>query len=514
MEPSKKIARLEEKLWEKENPDRPEDEKSTSSSCETVSDIPKDTDSAILRYEEMENIAMEYPFMLARLPMPIPVFSIRAEQDNGEDSEEKDASQFGASGPEDTRQSPDVLESRATGLDPGFSVIPLESGEGKTQAKPQKFGELEAEDSRLDLSVSIEPFSTGSETEFLRPPYCGLYVKGDAGQFEMEDSTYAESAESIPDLMTHSTGPACAVNWMEYSDDESYYLSHAAVRVKDEDSDVTSSFQRIPEALLQMTPILNESDLEQKGTENKFRDPSGPNVLKHEVSGNGNEQPQAKKTTDDQLVELTTDEKRDIAAEFDTLGKHDPDKLLGSESLKTKPVRSVEVVGSNADGKKIQNAGGGISKAMQNMSTENIEDITHDAKDSFDEDLPSLKLEKYPGESEQDSRLPERSDTSDSETEITDKTKINNEDGELNDSRKQSTDVSAAKSDPIQSFSDEFNTHTDAANGDSGNKDVDTDGFHVQQGQESSIVGKQCAPTVSSTHGLCDITMDSNTDTK
>ena len=41
-------------------------------------------------------------------------------------------------------------------------------------------------------------------------------------------------------------------------------------------TDVTSSFERIPEALLQMTLILNESDLEQKGTENKFRDPSGP----------------------------------------------------------------------------------------------------------------------------------------------------------------------------------------------------------------------------------------------
>ena len=88
MEPSKKIARLEEKLWEKEKPGRPEDEQSTSSSCEKVNDVQKDTDSAILRYEEMENIAMEYPFMLARLPMPIPVFSIRAEQDNGEDLEE------------------------------------------------------------------------------------------------------------------------------------------------------------------------------------------------------------------------------------------------------------------------------------------------------------------------------------------------------------------------------------------------------------------------------------------
>ena len=511
MEPSKKIARLEEKLWEKDEPGRPEDEKSTSISCETVSDIPKDTDSAILRYEEMENIAMEYPFMLARLPMSIPVFSVRAVQDNGEDSDENDAFQFGASGPEDTRQSSDALESGAIGLDPGLSVIPLETGEEKTQHKPHKCGDLETEDSGLDFSVSIEPFSTGSETDFLRPPYCGLYVKGDAGQFEMEDSTYTESAESIPDLMTHSTGPACAVSWMEYSDDESYYLSHADVKVKDEDSDVTSSFERIPEALLQMTSILNESDSEQKSTENELRDPSGRNELKHEVSGNGNEQPQAKKTTDDQLVELTTDEKRDIAAEFDTLGKHDPDKSLGSESLKTKPASSVEVVGSSADGKKIQNAGDEISKAMQNMSTENIEGIIDNVNY---EDLPSLREDKYPGESEQDCRLPERSDTSDSKPEITDKTKINNEDGKLNDSTKQNTDVNTAKSDPIRSFSDECNTHTDAANADSENKDVDTDGFHVQQGQESSIVGKQCAPTVSSTHNLCDSTLDSNRDTK
>ena len=228
------------------------------------------------------------------------------------------------------------------------------------------------------------------------------------------------------------------------------------------------------------------------------------------MSGNDNEQPQAKKTTDDQLVELTTDEKRDIAVEFDTLGKHDPDKLLGSESLKTKQASSVKVVGSSADGKKIQNAGYEISKAMQNMSTGNIEGITDDAKD---EDSPSLIQDKYPGESEQDSRLPERSDTSDSETEITDKTKTNSEDGELNDSTKQNTDVNAAKSDPVQSFSDEFNTHTDAENADSENKDVDTDGFHVQQGQEFFIIGKQCAPTVSSTHVLCDNTMDLNRDT-
>ena len=163
-------------------------------------------------------------------------FLVQAKQDNGEDSEEKDASQFGASGPQKTQEhSPDVLESGETELDPGLSVIPLETGEEKTQARPHKFGDLETEDSGLDFSVSIEPFSTGSETDFLRPPYCGLYVKGDAGQFEMEDSTYAESAESIPDLMTHSTGPACTVNWMEYSDDESYYLSHADVKVKDED---------------------------------------------------------------------------------------------------------------------------------------------------------------------------------------------------------------------------------------------------------------------------------------
>ena len=121
-------------------------------------------------------------------------------------------------------------------------MIPLETEEEKTKAKPQKIGELETEGSGLDISVSMEPFSTDSETDFLHQPYCGLYVKGDAGQFEMEDSIYAESAESIPDLMIHSTGPACAVNWMEYSDDESYYLSHADVRVKDEDSDVTSQF--------------------------------------------------------------------------------------------------------------------------------------------------------------------------------------------------------------------------------------------------------------------------------
>ena len=76
--------------------------------------------------------------MLARLPMPIPVFSIRAEQDNGEDLEEKDASQFGASGPAGTRQSPDFLESGASELDPGLSVIPLETGEEKTQLNHKK----------------------------------------------------------------------------------------------------------------------------------------------------------------------------------------------------------------------------------------------------------------------------------------------------------------------------------------------------------------------------------------
>ena len=236
------------------------------------------------------------------------------------------------------------------------------------------------------------------------------------------------------------------------------------------------------------------------------------NELKHEMSGNGNEQPQAKKSTDDQLVELTADEKRDIAVEFDTLGKHDPDKLLGSKSLKTNPASSVEVVGSRADGKKIQNAGDEILKGnAKHEYRKHRRYVTDNVKD---EDLPSLRQDKYPGDSEQERRLPERNDTSDCEPEITDKTKINNEDGELNDSTKQNTGVNAAKSDPIQSFSDEFNTRTDAANADSENKDVDTDGFHVQQGQESSIVDKQCTPTVSSTNGLCDSIMDSDRDTK
>ena len=517
MEPSKKIARLEKKRKGTEKLGRPEEQ----STCEAISDVAKDTDSAILRYEEMENIAMEYPFMLARLPMPIPAFSLRAEEDKERGLEEKEASQFGASGPEDARQSsPDALESGATGIDPGLSVIPLETGEEKPQDKPKKIGELEPEDSGLDLSVSIEPFSTGSENDFLRPPCSGLYVKGDAGQFEMEDSTYAESAESIPDLMTHSTGPACPVNRMEYSDDESYCLSHADVRMKEGDSDLARRFERDPQ-MLQMTSSINKSDselitnvteLEEKRAENELRNPNEPNELKHEVSGNGNGQPQARKTTDDQLVELTADEKHDIGVEFDTLGKHDPDKSLESESLKTKPSNSAEVAGSSTDRKKIQNRGYEIPKAIQNMSTENI-DVTGDGEDTPGEDLPSLELEKYPGESAQDSKFPEGSGTSHSETEITDKTKINSEDEELNDSTKQTTGVNAAKSDPIRSFSDEFNTHTDATNADSENKDVDTDGFHVQQDQESFIVGKQCTPIVSSIRGPCDSTMDLNTDT-
>ena len=520
MEPSKKIARLEEKPRETEKLGRPENEENTSSSSETISDAPKDTDSAILRYEEMENIAMEYPFMLARLPMPIPAFSLRTEEDKERGLEEKDTPQLGASGPEDARQSPDALESGATGIDPGLSVIPLEAGEEKPQDKPQKCGELETEDSGLDFSVSIEPFLTSSEGDFLHPPYSRLYVKGDAGQFEMEDSTYAESAESIPDLMTHSTEPSCPVSRMEYSDDESYSLSHADVRVKEGDSDLARRFERDPQ-MLQMTSSINESnselitddtELEEKRAENELRNPNEPNELKHEVSGNGNGLPQARKTTDDQLVELTADEKHDIGVEFDTLGKHDPDKSLVSENLKTKPTSSAEVAGSSTDRKKIQNAGYEIPKAKQSMSTENI-DVTGDGDDSPGEDLPSLKLKKYPGESAQDSKFPEGSDTSHSETGITDRTKINNEDEELNDSTKQNTSVNAAKSDPIQSFSDEFNTQTDATNADSKNKDVDTDGFHVQQGQERFIVGKQCTPTVSSSsiRGPCD--MDLNTDT-
>ena len=42
---------------------------------------------------------------------------------------------------------------------------------------------------------------------------------------------------------------------------------------------------------------------------------------------------------------------------------------------------------------------------------------------------------------------------------------------------------------------------------------MEIDGFYVQQGQEIFIVGKQCAPTVSSTHVLFDNTMDLNRDT-
>ena len=503
MEPSKKIPRLDDdKDWEIVG----EGDEQSTSSPEVVSDLPKETDSAIIRYEEIETLAREYPFALTHFPMPIPVFVTEPNSRERNESE-----QIGASGPKDLRESP---ESGASGLDPGVSVEPLEIDTDDQRSKTKGIVESENTTSELDLSVCVEPFSTDQYADYLNLPYRGLYVKGDAGQFEKEDSIYVESAESIPDLMTHSTGPALPVSLMEYSDDESYYLSHADVKTKEKEKKALENIPHVSKALEQLTSKLNDPDLElispvsepkEELATKKHLGTNESDQLKHEIGNDVNDWPEAVETTHDQLVEVATDGKHDIAPGSDTVGKHDPDsndEVLESEGVHSKPI--VDSIDSRVGEEEVINADDKRSDVTENKTTENIAVKLVDTPVQ-DENMSSSVNEDNLAD------LPEQGDNDGAQKDAIDDRKLNISNKRLNVSSEPEADGDEIKSDTVPTFADELNTDADAMNDDSENKDVDTDGFHVLQGQQGSMESERYSPGVNSTP-VC-ITLDERKDT-
>ncbi len=470
MEPREKIARVGEL---KEGSDSGDEGSQTHGEAKET--MPEETDSAKVRFNDVLDVALDFPFALRHFPYPIPFYtSDRPSKGHGEDEAVE-----GASG---------SLDSAAAELGPGLSVAPIQEtckdGASISQESDAALG--------LDPAVSLEPF-------FSEPPptdpafaYHRLFVKGDAAHFELEEVVRAESAESLPEVMGCSASPAVPVEVTEYSDDESYGLAQPDVRIKQEQPSQEPGTDELHAVTPQKPGSSNKnSDYKEQTLEGQNSEAMSdrivsdqPNVAGRETSGEMTGVPGASEAINDQFSTPLNEPKSDS-----TGGKHDLDSELdakwGGDAEKIKT--NVPAVVSPETGDK-ETETKTATKCEKTNATEDREEPKHfnrelvatAAGDKGDQSASQKDTSAQRTEGDPDLQTPGEmfGDLKHQKGHVVMEAKV----GDLEESE---SDGRIVKSDTDRRFIHP-GRETGEANADSVNKTVDSDAVHVLQEQEGS----------------------------
>ena len=429
MEPREKIAKLDAAMKE----DEEEEEQSKGDRAEgTSSDVPSDTDSAKIRFDEIEHVALEIPFALRHFTIPPPLLF------------EDNLNPPGASRPgEKSGTSAGVVE-----LDPGLSVAPLEEAAGADDAL--------ALDHSLDPAVSMEPLDLGPSKDPAFA-YMGLFVKGDADQFENEELIAAESAESLPDLLTCQMDTPHPVPLVEFSDDDSYFLSQAEVKTMPRGQEETKPSRQETRDLDGGVPKAPNVETDQQA-------PKQSDAVKPEMSVDRDEKPEAVPTANDrlELPQKPEPEKED---------KHEPE-------LNEAQTDNLNTQNTNLDSNdKIK--GDDVIQEGDDEKDKNVEEEAEKVNEDKDPSSSSLERKRAP---EQDS---DAGTQADKKMEV-DPADAGMSDEQTNDSEQPRADVAAAKSDPDGIVLDKISADTGERDADSPRKAVDTGDVPMPERPEDS----------------------------